>query len=59
VVVFDPATFRDVATFEKPHQLATGVRYLFVNGRPVIEDGKYNGTLAGRVLRHEEPSAKD
>jgi N-acyl-D-amino-acid deacylase len=55
VVVFAPKTFRDVATFDKPHQYATGVRYLFVNGKLAIEDGKYNGTLAGKPLRHAEP----
>jgi N-acyl-D-aspartate/D-glutamate deacylase len=53
VVVFDPQTFRDQATFDKPHQYATGVRYLFVNGKLVIDEGKYNGTLAGKVLRHK------
>jgi N-acyl-D-amino-acid deacylase len=52
VVVFDPSTYRDQATFEKPHQYATGVRYLFVNGVPVIEGSKYKGALAGRALRH-------
>jgi N-acyl-D-aspartate/D-glutamate deacylase len=53
VVVFDPKTFRDTATYDKPHQYATGVRYLFVDGVPVIEDGKYNGKLAGKALRHQ------
>jgi N-acyl-D-aspartate/D-glutamate deacylase len=53
VVVFDPKTFRDQATFEKPHQYATGVRYLFVNGKLVIDDGKFQNVLAGKVLRHE------
>jgi len=54
VVVFDPDTFRDLATFEKPHQYADGVKYLFVNGRQVIGEGKYNGALAGKVLRREK-----
>jgi N-acyl-D-aspartate/D-glutamate deacylase len=54
VVVFDPEKFRDVATFDKPHQYATGVRYLFVNGRLAIEDGKYTQALAGKVLRHKD-----
>jgi N-acyl-D-aspartate/D-glutamate deacylase len=54
VVVFDPKTYRDKATFDKPHQYATGVRYLFVNGRLVIDDGEFGGALAGRVLRHTE-----
>jgi N-acyl-D-aspartate/D-glutamate deacylase len=52
VVVFDPKTYRDKATFDKPHQYATGVRCLFVNGRLVIDDGEYAGALAGKVLRH-------
>jgi N-acyl-D-aspartate/D-glutamate deacylase len=52
VVVFDPRTFRDTATFEKPHQYATGVRYLFVNGRLAIDHGQVTGQLAGRALRH-------
>jgi len=53
VVVFDPKTFRDTATFDKPHQYATGVRYLFVNGRLAIDGGEVTGELAGRALRHE------
>jgi len=53
VVVFDPKTYIDRATFEKPHQYATGVRYLFVNGKLAIDNGKYTGALAGRVLRHK------
>jgi N-acyl-D-aspartate/D-glutamate deacylase len=52
VVVFDPKTFRDRATFDQPHQYATGVAYLFVNGRLAIEKDRFTGTLAGRVLRH-------
>jgi len=53
IVVFDAKTFRDTATFDQPHQYATGVRYLFVNGRLAIDDGKRTETLPGRVLRHE------
>jgi N-acyl-D-aspartate/D-glutamate deacylase len=52
LVVFDPKTFRDVATYDKPHQFATGVRYLFVNGALAVEAGKVTEKLAGRVLRH-------
>jgi N-acyl-D-aspartate/D-glutamate deacylase len=53
VVVFDPPTYRDTATFDKPHQYATGVRYLFLSGTLVIDRGKYTDALAGKVLRHK------
>jgi N-acyl-D-aspartate/D-glutamate deacylase len=56
VVVFDPAQFRDTATFDKPHQYAVGVRYLLVNGKLAIEEGKFTGVRAGRVLRHLSPA---
>ena len=52
IVVFDPKTYRDTATFEKPHQYSTGVRYLFVNGKRVIDDGKFLDVFAGKGLRH-------
>jgi N-acyl-D-amino-acid deacylase len=52
IVVLDPKTFRDQATFDDPHQYATGVRHLFVNGRLAIEEGKRTEALAGRALRH-------
>lgn len=53
VVIFDPEKLRDTATFEKPHQYAVGVKYLFVNGKLAIEDGKLTGVVAGRALRHK------
>ena len=53
VVVFDPATVRDVATFDNPNQLSKGMEYVLVNGVPVIDDGKMTGTLPGKVLRGE------
>ncbi len=53
VVVFDPKTYRDTATFDKPHQYAKGVKWLFINGKLAIEDGKDTPALAGRVLRHK------
>ena len=51
VVIFDPATVRDLATFENPNQLSQGMDYVLVNGVPVIEQGKMTGALPGRVLR--------
>ena len=49
--VFDPMAIRDVATFEKPNQLSVGMRYVLVNGVPVIADGKATNALPGKVVR--------
>src|SRR5207249_644261 len=51
VVVFDPDSIRDMATFENPNQLAVGMKFVLVNGVPVIADGKATNALPGRVLR--------
>jgi N-acyl-D-amino-acid deacylase len=51
VVVFDPATIRDLATFENPNQLSQGMEYVLVNGVAVIDQGKQTGALPGKVLR--------
>jgi dihydroorotase/N-acyl-D-amino-acid deacylase len=51
VVVFDPETIRDLATFENPNQLSEGMRFVLVNGIPVIEEGKMTNALPGKVLR--------
>ena len=51
VVIFDPATVRDRATFDDPNQLSEGMEYVLVNGVPVIDQGKMTGALPGRVLR--------
>jgi N-acyl-D-amino-acid deacylase len=50
VVVFDPATVADRATFEKPHQYAVGVKDVFVNGAHVLKDGEHTGAKPGRAL---------
>ena len=53
VVVFDPVAFRDTATYEKPHQYAAGLKWVFVNGVAAVADGEHQPTaLAGRTLRH-------
>jgi dihydroorotase/N-acyl-D-amino-acid deacylase len=51
VVIFDPASIRDLATFEQPNQLSMGMNYVLVNGVPVIAAGKMTGALPGKVLR--------
>jgi dihydroorotase/N-acyl-D-amino-acid deacylase len=51
IVVFDPATVRDLATFENPNQLSQGMEYVLVNGVAVIEQGKMTCALPGKVLR--------
>lgn len=51
IVVFDPNTIIDNATFEKPHQLSTGMRDVFVNGVAVLRDGQHTGAKPGEVVR--------
>jgi dihydroorotase/N-acyl-D-amino-acid deacylase len=51
VVIFDPATVHDRATFDNPNQLSEGMDYVLVNGVPVIDQGKMTGALPGKVLR--------
>ena len=51
VIVFDPKRIADRATYEQPDLLATGMRYVLVNGKVAIDGGQYVGTLAGRPLR--------
>ena len=51
VVVFDPATVTDHATFEKPHQYATGIIHVWVNGEQVINNGEHTGAKPGRFIK--------
>ena len=51
VVVFDPERIADQATFEEPHQYATGVWHVFVNGEQVLRNGRHTGATPGRVVR--------
>ncbi|MCB0277963.1 MAG: D-aminoacylase [Calditrichaeota bacterium] len=51
VVIFDPNTIKDNATFANPHQYATGVVYVLVNGQIVLDNGEHTGAKAGRVVR--------
>ena len=50
VVVFDPATVGDRATFEKPHQYAVGMKHVFVNGAQVLKDGEHTGAKPGKAI---------
>jgi len=51
IVVFDPDTIQDHATFDNPHQYATGVIHVFVNGSQVLKEGEHTGAKPGRVVR--------
>jgi len=51
VVVFDPDSIQDHATFVEPHQYATGMQHVFVNGQQVLKDGEHTGATPGRVVR--------
>lgn len=51
VIVFDPATIRELATYVEPERLSVGMRWVFVNGRAAVEAGRPTGALAGRGLR--------
>jgi N-acyl-D-amino-acid deacylase len=55
VVVFDPATIADHATYAAPHAYATGVVDVLVNGAPVIRDGAHSGAAPGRFIRRRAP----
>jgi dihydroorotase/N-acyl-D-amino-acid deacylase len=59
VVVFDPATIRDVSTFEDPHHFSEGVSDVVVNGVPVLRGGTMTDALPGRTIRGRGYQAKD
>jgi N-acyl-D-amino-acid deacylase len=58
IVLFDEALIADRATFAEPHQTAEGVRYVIVNGKLVLDNGKYTGAKPGRILRGPGYKAK-
>ena len=51
VMVFDPNTIIDHATYERPHQLSEGVKWVFVNGVAVVSDGRVTGARPGKIVR--------
>ena len=51
VIVFDEKTISEKSTYEQPEILAVGMKYVVVNGKVAVDDGKFNGTLAGRPLK--------
>lgn len=53
IVIFNPETVIDNATFEKPHQFPTGIEYVIVNGKLTVKNGKHTGAQTGAVLRHQ------
>lgn len=55
VAVFNPQEFRDVATFEDPHRYSTAMKFVYVNGEPVVFQGQPTGALPGRAIRHKSP----
>jgi N-acyl-D-amino-acid deacylase len=58
VVIFDPATIQDHATFDKPHQFATGMAHVLVNGVVVLKDGEHTGAKPGRFVKGPGYSSK-
>jgi dihydroorotase/N-acyl-D-amino-acid deacylase len=57
VVLFDPATVSDRATFDNPHQLSQGIRDVWVNGDRVLSDGTHTGKMPGKWLKGAGPTS--
>ena len=55
IVVFEPGTVVDTATFENPRQFPQGIEYVVVNGHVTVEKGEHNGTRVGRVIKRGKP----
>ena len=51
LVIFDPATVRDLSTFEDPHHFSEGISHVIVNGVPVLRDGAMTGAKPGKTIR--------
>ena len=51
ILLFEPGNFRDTATFENPKQFATGLDWVFVNGVPVVKEGKLQEIFPGSVIK--------
>lgn len=59
IIVYDEKTIAERATYEQPERLAVGMKYVIVNGKPAIDDGKYTGALAGRALIRRKRDATE
>jgi N-acyl-D-amino-acid deacylase len=57
LVIIDPSTVSDKASFDRPHQFSTGIPWVIVNGQVVIENGTHTGTRSGQSLRKKNPSS--
>jgi N-acyl-D-aspartate/D-glutamate deacylase len=52
LVIFNPETIMDKATWDKPHQYPSGISWVLVNGKIAINNGKYTDSLPGKILKH-------
>jgi N-acyl-D-amino-acid deacylase len=57
IVIFDPAKIQDHATFEKPHQYATGMVHVLVNGVPVLANGEHTGAKPGKFVKRQSSTS--